>query len=285
MNLSKEIAANARAYRAANGGSWREAISFVTSRPVLFGGELISRVEAARRLGIGRSAIGGRIKGGGPVDRPKWARAKPRAAPRKRMRRSRWSKLLRARSGSVVVVSVRGDVMTVRCDCGRVCDKSTTAFYRRNITCGDREAHRPARSPVVAYLYDWHLRRTVCAGWEDVATFVASVGERPAGHVLSKTGTDVASCGACEDCKALGAACNVVWTKGQRARAPAVPCRGEMVSQSEAAKILGISKTAVALRMAAGTPLDAPKGETGRRRGKGKRLAQVTPATIATSHE
>lgn len=120
------------------------------------------------------------------------------------------------------------------------------------------------------YIGTWHRRHNTCAGWADVDAFARGIGERPVAHGIAQTDGDVAACGACEECRAVGAVTNVRWIKGARARAPAVLCRGEMVSQAEAGRRLGISKEAVRLRVAAGTPLDAPRGWTGRHRGKGR---------------
>jgi hypothetical protein len=119
-----------------------------------------------------------------------------------------------------------------------------------------------------AYHRNWHHKHAVCTEWADVATFAAAVGERPEGHGLALLGGDVATCGACEGCRAAGAACNVRWVRGVRARGTAVLHEGEWVSQAEAARRRGISRQAMGERVARGTtgvgkeidagPIDTP---------------------------
>lgn len=190
-----------------------------------------------------------------------WRRGNPKA--RYRLRRVRSSKLLCARSGSVVVVSVHGDVMTVRCDCGRVVQKPVTYFYQRNITCGSRCAHWRKGQTVGTspYLREWHQRHAVCPGWATPAALAAGVGARPVGHVLALFG-GAATCGTCETCLATSAHCNARWIAGGRTGGKIVTYEGETMTRAEAARRIGISRQAAASReYGQGDPL-RPKDST-----------------------
>lgn len=163
------------------------------------------------------------------------------------------------RSGTVVALAVKGIRMQIRCDCGVERWMFSSALWRANLTCGDRERHPELVRPPAAprdYRHAWHRKHATCAGWADVRAFVDAIGERPPGHGLSRTSGDVASCGECPECKAAGAARNVTWTAGGATSAAAVLHGGEYVSQAEVARREGVSREWVRRCVAMGVLLE-----------------------------
>ena len=92
-------------------------------------------------------------------------------------------------------------------------------------------------------------------------TFAIDVGKRPGPrHFLHKTGPDVAACGACEDCRTIGAARNIAWSVGIQTRpGERIAFGGELLSRREIGRRLGITREAVRLRIMRGVPLERPK--------------------------
>jgi len=99
-----------------------------------------------------------------------------------------------------------------------------------------------------SYLREWHQRHAVCPGWATPAALAAAVGPRPDGHVLASFGSDAATCGACEWCRSWGATCNARWIAGGRTGGKIVTFEGETMTRAEAARRIGISRQAAALR-------------------------------------
>ena len=172
--------------------------------------------------------------------------------------------LVGRRSGTLLVLSVTGGKMRVRCDCGVERDMFSTAFYRANISCGDRVKHPRARDGEgisTTYSYVWHSNHSMCDGWTDVAVFREAIGPRESDeHWLGKTTGDVAACGECADCAAIGTTRNVTWIKGGPVRTETILFGDERVSQAEAARRLGITREAMRQRVAKGTPINRPAG-------------------------
>ena len=168
------------------------------------------------------------------------------------------------RAGTIVVLSSTGDKIVVQCDCGRVRTRWATAVHGPNPTCGDLERH-PRRKNIVhglyrTYIHQWHKAHTTCAGWEALADLARDLGERPdALHYLHKTNDDVAACGACDDCHAIGASRNIIWALDPQTRAQPVKFGDDHLSRPEIAKLLGVTREAVRYRLMNGVPLERPK--------------------------
>ncbi len=273
MSVNEETQTAVRARRREHGGTYRavrafakaerEAIAWNARHPVgtpctleIFKGgpkvETVTR-SAAWALPSGDASV--MVEGYPGSYGLQWLKTARRAG------RTRSDSIVGKRSGSVVVLSAKGKTMTVRCDCGREREMHSTRFYCKGVTCGDPLAH-PEITRVVHgltrdYRYNWlrDRNRPTCARWADPLAFVADVGERPAGHSLSKTSRGVASCGTCEGCKATGHARNVIWTPGGGSAAP-VLYYGVLMSQAEIGRREGVDRRTVSTALLMGLPLE-----------------------------
>jgi len=67
--------------------------------------------------------------------------------------------------------------------------------------------------------------------------------------VLALLDGDVAACGACDECRAAGDTCNVVWIVGARSGRAMMLHEGVLMTRAAAAALIGISRQALAARL------------------------------------